>query len=110
MMREPSRLGLIRGTSPISIVNSGKLSVSAFDEGSGIYARGIVNNPISIINSGNITSIGTGPFSDVYGIQARTFGAGSPIIVENSGNMVVSAPSDASGIFALAENNGGGRA
>lgn len=50
----------------------------------------------------------TGPYGGVYGIEARADGAGSFIVVENSGNIITTAPIDASGIFALAEDNGGG--
>jgi hypothetical protein len=89
------------GNNYINLYNSGALTANAAGAAWGIEAR-------TFSGSGDLTSIATGPYGGVYGIEARADGAGSFIVVENSGNIVSTAPSDASGIFALAENNGGG--
>ena len=94
--------------SPIGILNSGAITATSSGvatEISGIKAEtDDANSPIGIVNSGDITATGTGAYSDAYGIQARSGGTGSSIFVENSGDMTIMAPSDAVGIFALAQD------
>jgi hypothetical protein len=91
--------------SPLSIVNSGDITVTATVE-TGTYAAsafGIFagtygsNSPIGIENSGDftVTATATGNDARAYGIAARTDGSGSPIGIENSGDITATAISTA---------------
>jgi hypothetical protein len=87
--------------SPIGIVNSGDITVTATVE-TGTYAAsafGIFagtygsNSPIGIENSGDftVTATATGNDGRAYGIATRTVGAGGPIGIENPGDLTVTA-------------------
>jgi hypothetical protein len=73
----------------------------------GRYAIGIFavaqtigpNSPIAIENSGDLTSIGTGPSSRVYGIRALDYTTNGSIVINNSGDITVAGDSS-DGIFA----------
>jgi autotransporter family porin len=85
--------------SPISIENSGNISVSADETAFGIRAEAFgVDGPITIENSGDIsaTSLGGG----AAGISAVTLCCYSAIAITNSGNIAVDARGDARGIDA----------
>ena len=87
-----------RNYSPITIVNSASIRVSApLDEAHGIRAdtEG-EDSPVSIVNRGNIRSTG----ELAYGISAETDSADSRIDITNSGDLRVSADNDAYGILA----------
>jgi autotransporter family porin len=95
-----------RGSSPISIVNSGELHAYSLNaEAAGIDAvtapiLGYSNNPITIVNSGTITL--TGFAAD--GIRAFAVGANSLVHIENTGEIVATGDQFAGGI-----PRGGGR-
>jgi hypothetical protein len=82
------------GTNPISIVNSGNITVSGFS-GAGINAFAVgSNSPINIENSGDIVATGD---QFAGGILAEINGPGSSITVENPGDIFARANSSFSG-------------
>jgi len=77
-------LALTIGYAPISIVNSGDITVHAGEDASGIRAfAGGPSSGITIENTGRITSTTDSKYAD--GISAGTFGPASDIAILNQG-------------------------
>ncbi len=87
--------------STVTIVNSGEIVAGAGFAGIHTYTVG-VGNSISVTNRATISA-------GAQGIDAATRDAGSSIVIDNSGNIVVTGAGDAYGIRAETRSNAGNR-
>ncbi|MEM8575041.1 MAG: autotransporter domain-containing protein [Pseudomonadota bacterium] len=94
--------------SPISIYNTGDISVTASGSGNnnvyGIFADTSSDgpdSPVVIHNTGNITGLADGPRGDAYGILVESSAANSSVVIHNKGDIAVESVATDPGIFSF---------